>query len=285
MKTSNSMNKILLFLFLGLTTLAYGQKVKGPDFDITDFNEKMKVAEWLYEYDMIAWHTSDSVMTQDKEDLERLGSDWFCFQENDIWHAVYGKYESNYFDLVFHFKVDQKGSINRTNENVDSILLHRYAKALRKANSQIKNLKDTVNLRFNQYIKENDDRTFSVWILPAFQPNNLAVYGGEFIYTIDQTGTQILEDNSYFQGQFRGFKVDNPREIWLNYRETEKPTLGAVFFAWYYKSYFTKIVIDNSKSMSTPFKDNNDWTWIHIEKEIEKKKRSKRKKQKRKKKS
>ena len=105
-----------------------------------------------------------------------------------------------------------------------------------------------MNLRFNQYIKENDDKTLSVWILPAFQPNSVAVYVGEFIYTIDETGTKVLHGDSYFLGDSRGFKVDNPREVLINYQDIEKPTLGAVFFAWYYKSYFTKIVIDNSES-------------------------------------
>lgn len=274
------MNKILTLLFIGLTTLTYGQKSKGPNFDIADFNKKMEVAEWLYEYDMIAWITSDSVMSQDKKDLERLGSDWFCFQENDTWHAVYGKYEDKKFDLVFHFKVDSNGQVSKTTETVDTTLLHRYSRALQTASGQISDLKDSVNLRFNQYIKENDDKTLSVWILPAFQPNSVAVYGGEFIYKIDETGMKVLQDDSYFQGDFRGFKVDKPREIWINYQDIEKPTLGAIFFAWYYKSYFTKIVIDNSESISTPFKSDNSWTWIHAEKERDKKKSKKKNKNK-----
>lgn len=227
---------------------------------------------------MVAWWTSDSVMDQDKKDLERLGAEWFCFRQNDVWHAVYGKYENDRFDLVFHFKADAQGQVGKTNETVDSTFLCRHSKALQTANDQLKALRDTVSLRFNQYIKENDDHTFTVWILPAFQPNGVAIYGGEFIYTIDPTGTKILKDDSYFQGQFRGFKVDNPREIWLNYRDVEKPTLGAVFFVWYYKSYFTKIVIDNSKSISTTMKSENRWTWIHATKEPEKNEKKKKKK-------
>lgn len=269
------MNKILILLFIGLTTIVYGQKPTSLKFDITDFNKKMEVAEWLCQYDMVAWQTSDSVMKQDKKDLERLGSEWFCFNQNNTWHAVYGKYENNQFDLVFHFKVDIEGKVNKTTETVDTTLLHRHSRALQTASHQLKTLRDTVKLRFNQYIKENNDETFSVWFLPAFQPNNYAVYGGEFIYTIDKTGTRVIKDDSYFQGQFRGFKVDNPREIWINYQEIGKPTLGAVFFAWYYKSYFTKIVIDNSESTSTPFKSEKDWTWIHVEKDLAKKKKKK----------
>ncbi|WP_113639667.1 hypothetical protein [Nubsella zeaxanthinifaciens] len=264
------MKKLITLLFIGMATLTYGQQATAIKFDIVDFNKKMAVAEWLYEYDMIAWRTSDSVMVQNKKDLARLGSDWFCFKKGDTWHAIYGKYENHQFDLVFHFTVD-KGQVSKTTQPVDTTLLHRYSRALQTATGQIKLLKDTVNIRFNQYIKENDDKTLSVWILPAFQTNNVAVYGGEFIYTIDPTGTKVLKDESYFQGKFRGFNVGNPREIWLNYQETDKPTLGAVFFAWYYKSYFTKIGIDNSKSISTPFKSDGGWTWIHGEKQPEKK--------------
>ena len=260
------MYKFLTILFFGFANLTYGQNTKAPNFDIADFNKKMVVAEWLYEYDMVAWITSDSVMNQNKEDLARLGTDWFCFKKNDIWHAIYGKYENNQFDQVFHFKVD-KGQVIKTSETVDTALLHRYSRALSTAQGEIKALKDTVNLRFNQYIKENDDQSLSVWILPAFQPNSVAVYGGEFNYTIDAKGVKILNDESYFQGQFRGFKVDNPRQIWLNYQEKDKPTIGSIFFAWYYKSYFSKIVIENSTTISTPFNSDNGWTWIHAVKD------------------
>lgn len=269
------MKKLLILLLFGLTTLTYGQRAKGLSFDIEDFNKKFEIAEWLYMYDKIAWWTSDSVMVQDKEDLARLGSDWFCFQEGNTWHAVYGKYENNQFDLVFHYLVDTLAQISRTNEAVDTTLLHRYSRALQTAGSQMKALKDTVSLRFNQYIKENDDKTLTVWCLPAFQTNGLAVYGGEFIYKIDQTGTKVLNDESYYQGQFRGFETGNPREIWINYQETDKPSLGAIFFVWYYKSYFTKIVIDNSKSTSRAIKADNGWDWVHVIKEPEKKKRKK----------
>ena len=121
---------------------------------------------------------------------------------------------------------------------------------------------------FNQYIRRNSDNTFDVWMFPAFQTNGVAVYGGEGIYQIDSTGSKIIADTSYFQQGFRGFKADPPREIWLNYRDIEKPTLGTVFFVWYYKSYFTNIYIDNLKSTSTVVKDGkNGYLWVNVEKD------------------
>ena len=266
------MRKALTVLLLCLTVFVYGQKTKKLNFDIADFNRKAEIAEWLYQYDMVAWRTSDSVMAQDKKEIGRLGQEWFCFQQNGNWHAAYGKYTENRFDLVFHFKLDSTGKISRSYEIIDTVLLNKYARALQTAAKKIVGLKDTITVRLNQYIKENKDKTLSVWFFPAFQSNGVAVYGGEFIYTIDETGNRILKDDSYFQGQFRGFKVDKPREIWINYRETEKPTLGAVFFVWYYKSYFTNIYIDNAKSTTTAMKLDNGWTWVHAEKEAEGKK-------------
>ena len=259
-----------------MTLLSLGQKGKNnvTSFDIEDFNKKFEVAEWLCKYDMIAWWTSDSAMTQDKKEIERLGKEWFCFQDQSyVWHAVYGKYENGIFDLVFHFTVDINSKVKRIYDKVDTILLNSYSRALITANNQINEVSNTNNLRFNQFIKQNENNTFSVWIFPAFQPNSTAVYGGEFIYIIDNSGTKILSNQSYFQGDFRGFKVDEPREIWLNYRDTEKPTLGAIFFVWYYKQYFTSIYIDCSKSNSTAFKhEDNTYTWIHAVKEPKNKK-------------
>ncbi|OOG19765.1 hypothetical protein BWD42_07650 [Sphingobacterium sp. CZ-UAM] len=250
-------------LLVGLTTIVFGQAPKEQGFDSVDFNKKMEIAEWLYKYDMIAWQTSDSVLRQDKRDLERLGGEWFCLEKEDIWHAVYGKYQDNVFDQVFHFKVDRTGKVSKTTEIVDTTLTHRYSRALQQALAQMKGHNNGLNLKFNQYIRENADQTISVWILPAFQPNHTAIFGGEFSYTFDPSGTKILKDDSYFKGQFKGFKVDRPREIGLDYPELEKPTLGAIFFAWYYKSYFTKIVIENAENSSILQKTNSGWEWTH----------------------
>jgi hypothetical protein len=210
------LRQIWTIIFCTLTVLTYGQKKKnqGPNFDIADFNKKFDVAEWLYTYDHVAWWTSDSVMIQDKNEIERLGNEWFCYQDQtNTWHAVYGRYGNGTFDLVFHFTVDNTSKIKRTYEKVDTLILNSYSRALITANKQISALKDTVGIRFNQFVKQNDDKTFSVWIFPAFQPNNTAVYGGEFIYTIDQSGNTVIQDDSYFQGSFRGFKVDKPEKF------------------------------------------------------------------------
>lgn len=263
--------KYILFLFtilFSISSQAQKHKSKVPDFDMADFMDKEKVAYWLNEYDYVAWHTSDSVSASSKEERSRLGREWFCYEDADhTWHAVYGKYNGNDFDMVFHYHLDTNYRIYRVYDKVDTSLLNTYSRALNTANKMLTALRDTVHLDFNQYIRKNPDNTLTVWILPSFQPNSTAVFGGEFIYTIDASGSKILKDDSYFQGRFRGFKVGEPREIWLNYTELDKPTLGTVFFVVYYGKYFTSIYIDNKNSSSTRFKDENGhYTWIHTTK-------------------
>jgi hypothetical protein len=266
------MRKIIKGLWLSVFVLAgalsiFAQQPK-LEFDVADFNQKFEVARWLVAYDTIAWRTTDVMLAGDKSEIARLGREWFCFQDkNGMWHAVFGKLEQNKFDQIFHYTVDAGGKITRTTEKLDETFALLHARALNLAITKLTASVRPDSPTHNSYIKQNSDKTFTVWLLPAFQPNSVAVYGGEFIYTIDAAAEKITKDESYFQGAFRGFNVKPPREIWLNYREKDKPTLGSIFFVWYYKEYFTSIFIDNSKTTSTVIKTGNDYVWTHVVKD------------------
>ena len=268
---SKIMKRLLpLFVLLASGVSAFGdiQQTQKPDFDIVDFNKKVEVVEWLVSYDNVAWKTTDLLMASDKAELARLGREWFCFQGKEgLWHAVYGKLLNQKFDQVFHYVVDAGGNITRTPDKIDETFLVSHARALALAGTKLSESIPANSPRHNSYIKQHADKSFTVWLLPAFQTNGLAVYGGEFIYSIDRTAQNITKDESYFQGEFRGFKTEPPREIWLNYREKDKPTLGSIFFVWYYKQYFTSIVIDNSKSTSTVIKTSDKYMWVHVTKD------------------
>lgn len=259
---------LLSGLLLLSSSFAFGQKSKGPNFDIKDFNEKFEVAQWLTAYDRVAWVTTDSVMLPKNEKRrQQLGGQWFCYQDaQHDWHALYGKYEQGRFETAFHYVLNQADGVTESTIRPDTAFANPYARALMAARAQLNEATGSAKLSFNHYIRRNLDKTFTVWILPAFQQDNTAVYGGEFSYTISSTGCKLLHKEEYFQGQFRGFKVDRPREIWLTYTDVEKPTLGSVFFVWYYKSYFTQIFIDNKNSKSTVLKNKEGYYWVHAEK-------------------
>lgn len=236
-------------------------------FDIKSFNEKFDVVQWLCAYDNIAWWTTDSVLAAPEEEKRKLGQEWFCFQKDGVWHAAYGKYENGIFNAVFHYAVDSNNLVHRVYSGIDSNEANPYSRALIRTNELTRAIRDTTDVRLNRYIRREIDGTLSVWVLPAFSPAGEAVYGGEFYYRFDRNGNNLLEKNEYYQGNFRGFKTDKPREIWLDYKEMDKPSLGAIFFVWYYKKYFTRIFIENKKSRSTVFLDSNkqEYYWTHYE--------------------
>jgi hypothetical protein len=152
-------------LSLPLLVFAQSPKPTRPTFDIVDFNKKFEVVQWLVAYDTIARRTTDLLLASDKAELARLGREWFCFQDsNGVWHAVYGKLSGNQFDLVFHYVVDGTGKISRTTtDRVDENFLVSHAKALALAQSMLAETIPQGSPRHNNYIKLNQDKTFTVW--------------------------------------------------------------------------------------------------------------------------
>ncbi|RYU80742.1 hypothetical protein [Hymenobacter persicinus] len=258
---------ILLVLFFSSLSL-YGQKKDNLRFDIKAFSEKQELASWLNQYDQVAWHTSDSVAAQPQR-RKQLDGSWFCFQDQQqVWHALYGKYQQHAFVPEFHYTVIN-GMISETKQGIDTARCNAYARALRLVNREIKPLRDSTGVQFNPFVRLNPDKSISVWIFPAYQPDGTAVYGGEFAYKLNSAGNRIVERTHYFKGKFLGFKTDKPQDIRLNYRDLKEPTLGSIFFVIYYREYFTRIVIDNSESISTLFRgEKGDYSWVHTQKAL-----------------
>lgn len=77
--------KILTIALLITISISVGfgqeKKTAGPDFDVVDFNKKAEIAQWLVEYDNVAWKTTDVLVAQDKAELTKLGPEWFCIED------------------------------------------------------------------------------------------------------------------------------------------------------------------------------------------------------------
>jgi hypothetical protein len=262
------MKHLLAVVFVIFSVPAFNQTPGKSPYDafMKTFYSRMDTVEWLCAYDNIAWVTSDSVFASSKEEQAKLGSEWFCFPQNGLWHAVYGKYQDNQFNMVFHYSVDSNNRIVRTKQHVDTNTLNSYSRALVYAAQLHEKFPDSQKIRFNQYIKRNPDKTISVWLLPAFTTSNIAVYGGEFYYLFDATGNTLIKRNEFSIG-YKGFKPDPKKEIRLPYGDFSDPPLSAVFFVWYYKDYFDKIILDTKKFSSSVIRDTDHYTWIHAAKE------------------
>ncbi|MBX3282646.1 MAG: hypothetical protein KF756_09240 [Acidobacteria bacterium] len=177
---------ILLSLIVLASSVAFGQKPKkdGPKLDVADFNAKVAVAQWLVEYDNVAWKTTDVLLKEDKAKIQGLGAEWFCFKDDkQVWHAVYGKLTEKGYVPAFHYVMAASGEITLSTDKIDQDFLDTHAKALATSSTKFRSSVPAGSPKCNQYVRRNADKTFSVWLLPAFQANGVAVYGGEGIYT------------------------------------------------------------------------------------------------------
>jgi hypothetical protein len=189
--------------------------------------------------------------------------EWFSFYKNNTWHTVGGNVADNKFRIKHDVKTDSVNSVSEYKGSYDTSKLNSLGFALSKANKQFQPVRDTCSIYFNPFVISNPDQTISVWFLPSFQPSGQAIYGYEWEYIFDKSGTEFLRLNSN-TNILTGVWIGQPRELWLNYRNTDKPTLGSVFFALSFRDYFTRIRIDTRISTSTIAKNSNgNYTWVH----------------------
>ena len=254
------MKKLFLFTFL-ITVFILSGKAQSSVlvFDTIQFNKQLEFVNLLVEYET---YTQLAVDKYSKiPETSDLG--WFSFQENNIWYSVGGKSIGNSFLIKNHIAFDSVYSISEYKGTSDSSILNAFGSAFSLANSQFQIIRDTSSIYFNSFVIRNPDQTISIRYLPAFQPSGQAIYGCEWEYIFDKTGKNFLSQNS-FLNRITGVWIGQPRELWLNYRNTDKPTIGSIFFALSFRDYFTRIRIDTQISISTTTKDaNGNYTWTH----------------------
>lgn len=228
-----------------------------------------KDAMWLAQYDMTAWITSDSVKRyfNDTTIVKRLGKEWFCYVENDEWHAIYGNNHGSTYDQVFHFVIKRDGTVSQSPQKIDTSIAQRYSRAITLAISHFNTKQKSLRqLGINWYVRFRQNDTLQVWIFPAMQPNTgLALYGFEENYLIDPSGKTIIKDMSYYQDEIKAYKPDKNEGILLLNLNKEEPTLGGLFFVWDYKRLFKNIAIKNKQTFSFLMPQNNGkLTWVLI---------------------
>jgi hypothetical protein len=268
------MKKFVIFIFVLLCpVLLFAQKGKSKNtgkigFDTAEFVSHQETAKWLVEYDIAAWVSSDSVVTQDSIKRARLGSDWFCYTDNkNKWHAVYGKFENGQYDEVFHY-IYASGKAKFVDIKTDTARSHAYCRAVTNAYADAFESLSKYRIRYNHYVRRNADKSITVWILPAFQPDATAVYGLEFIYQFDEKGENITRKIFIVNSSLKGAKVDKEsagKELTLNYYQLKTPSLGGVFFVLYYRKYFKNISILTQGYKHMLMASDNQWTWVSIE--------------------
>jgi hypothetical protein len=254
------MKKIILLITLISTSILAGKAQSVmPVFDTISFNQNLAFANRLIEYE---FYTQQAVDKFSKvEDVSAM--EWFSFPVNKTWHTVGGEIADTKFKILHHVTFDSLNDITEYTGSSDTFKLNSCITALTQASVQFKPIHDSVSIYLSTFVLENADQSISVWILPALQPSGQAIYGCEWEYIYDKTGKQLIRKNSFTQA-LTGVWIGQPRELWLNYRSTGKPTVGSLFFTQSFRDYFTRIRVDTQMSTSTTAKDKNgNYTWTH----------------------
>ncbi len=248
-----------LALLITLACLTAKTQNAVPAFDTAGFNSKLELANWLTEYDYFFQLSTVKLSRQEEyTDLQ-----WFSFTQDHVWHTIGGKIAGDKFCILKHVIVDSLLNISDYHGHSDTSVLIASGNALFNADAHFQLVRDTSNIYFTSFVHSNADHSVSVWFLPAFQPSGQAIYGCEWEYLYNSTGNILLKQNTYAEN-ITGLWIGQPRELRMNYRSSDTPILGSLFFALSFCDYFTCIRIDTKKSISTLSKDKSGkYAWSH----------------------
>lgn len=254
------MKKILILIIFPLFA---AQSIKAQEssrqFDTLQFQRLIEYANQLVEYEYVM----QASMRNLKEVPDTSDILWYCQFINNTWHTVGGNFKNDKFAISKHFVVDSVYNVHEFPGSYDTVHLTSLGYAISQASEYFQQVLDTTAIYFNSFLINNTDKTISVWFLPAFQPSGQAIYGWEWEYIFDQTGKKLLKTNSY-KGIFTGVWIGQPRELWLNYRNTDFPTIGSLYFGLTFCDFFTRLRIDTRISTSTISKDKSgEYFWSH----------------------
>lgn len=248
---------------LSILIILAGQRLRAqdtiPGYDPAIFSHQQAIARWCYDYEEIAGLAADTLRTLGKPGLTRLETTGFCYQESSgKWHILYGTFKNQQFHSLFHFSVDS-GFITRGEADLpDTSLVQPCIRALMKASELVNIEGDSAGIHLSQYVRILPDKSVEVFIFPAFQPSGQAVYGVEWEFVFSPRGNVLLNASGY-QSAPKGVWIGQPRELWLNYRNTDFPTVGSLFFSWSFKDFFKRIHIDTRLGTFTLSKNSSGW--------------------------
>jgi hypothetical protein len=249
------------FLFIPLLLLcAVTGKAQNDakEFDTVQFNKNLELANWMVEYDFYTQLCLDKL----SKDMDISHDEWFSYSENNSWHTVGGSMKEDNFRINKHVIVDSNLIISDYTGVADTSQLNTFGRALSLADKHFQTVRDTCNMYFSTFVHRNADQSISIWFLPSLQPSGQAIYGCEWEFVFDQKGIHVVKQNSYLN-VITGVWIGQPRELWLNYRNTEAPTVGSLFFVQSFRDYFTRVRIDTQMNISSTSKDSSGkYTWV-----------------------
>jgi hypothetical protein len=232
------------------------------DSDSISLIQFVKDSEWISAYEEASWLANEKNEQLRVLPLTRFGREGFCYLDTfNTWHVVFGKSNHDHFQVILHYCIDSGNAVDFNCTDADTLLFQRFSSALQKCFDRAVESIDSTEVFFDQFIRQNSDSTIGIFLLPAFQPSGQAIYGREWYFLFSKDGLNLLKQSTYHSA-IRSIWIGQPRDIWINYRDRDKLTLGSVHFAWSFKDYFKRIHIDMKRSTITLSKEGSEkYSW------------------------
>ncbi|HEU4588026.1 MAG TPA: hypothetical protein VFS11_05245, partial [Gemmatimonadales bacterium] len=229
--------------------------------DYEAFNANATVARWMMVYDRVAWVTTDLVVQLPRETQAQLGNEWFAYERDGHWHAVYGRYDpaaDRYHAVVHYVRADT--GFRRTPEPPDSLDALAFGRALHLTGNW-RHGKNAPPVRFNQFVRRLPDGRIEVWYLPAWQPNGCIAHGIEVQYTLSPDGFVVV-DSAWRGSRLALIAPDRNRYEVLDEHEATVPSVGSLFLVMAYGTAFRQLYIETRDVRTTLFRDGSKVAWI-----------------------
>lgn len=251
-----------------------------PSFE-KNFDAYTKTAEFLYFYDYLAWHSSDSIKNKGPQAMDTLGKYWFVyFDANQNPHAVYGKYENDLFQFQYHFILNENQEIRETKDSIDQSICRRFCRAIDKIYEIYGEKLAEIPILYNHYIYFQSDTQIAATAFPAFQGDQIAPFGYEVYLLLDAEAERLQEDRSYFSPKgLRAYDLNKDKDLVLDYGESSELRLGSIFYTYYYTRLGFPVVLHSATHayslIEAKSKNATNLQWIGLEKEEKNKKKKK----------
>lgn len=255
--------KKLVFIASFLCLFQINGKAQKYTFDTVAFNQMEVLAKQLVETEDVIEYAKYQLQLQYKVISEDPNLQAYAFPFDNGWIAQFGVLEKSSFKPLIRYEIDSSIRIADTFKFSFSRRDSAFSQALSLSVQQMQAIIDTNSFYFSTVVIENEDKTLSIWYLPAFQPSGQALYGVEWCFNFTSKGDKIVS-NRHFIGAIRGVWIGQPREGWLNYRTVNFPTVGSLYFALKYRDYFTRLRIDTLLSVSSTSRNAlGGYFWEH----------------------
>lgn len=252
---------IIQILFTFLLYNSYSQN----EIDNTWFSNNFRIVRNIESQLNAQWFASLSLGAESDSVLKLISPEPVCINIDKNKNVVfYGVWDSCSFTPIVKYEIDSSFVVKRILSEKNETL-YKYVNLIIKAKSELRKKEIDEKIEINWYVVEQSD-VFHLVALPVIQENGFIIYGFEYhLFFIKETDN--MQELILCNSNLLYFKPNSSRNIELLSENCEKPTVGELFFVWYYKKYFKSIFLNCNSNRATIVSWGGDkYSWGVIKK-------------------